>query len=154
LKKNKIFIRADGNPNIGLGHVMRGVSLVEILYNLFDCVFVISKPSTAICAILEPIAEVHNLQSEDDLIWLKTVNPNNDLVVLDGYQFNTQYHKDIKQLGIKLVVIDDNADIHYCADLIINHGSPKIISKYRTEPYTRILPGFNLVSYCLHLNIA
>lgn len=39
--KNKIFIRADANKNIGMGHVMRCITVAHALKNI-DCIFLVS----------------------------------------------------------------------------------------------------------------
>ena len=37
--KPKIYIRADGNSGIGLGHVIRSLALAEMLKEDFNCIF-------------------------------------------------------------------------------------------------------------------
>ncbi|HIE10725.1 MAG TPA: UDP-2,4-diacetamido-2,4,6-trideoxy-beta-L-altropyranose hydrolase, partial [Kiritimatiellae bacterium] len=42
-------------------------------------------------------------------------------VVLDGYHFDSGYHRRIKEAGHPLLVIDDMAHLdHYCADIVLN----------------------------------
>jgi UDP-2,4-diacetamido-2,4,6-trideoxy-beta-L-altropyranose hydrolase len=143
LLKHSVFIRADGNASKGLGHVIRGLSLAEMLNDTFDCVFVIVEPMETIKAMIEPLAKLHSLRSPKDLTWLENINAKSDVVLLDGYDFDAEYQQHIKQFGIKLVMIDDNADMNYYADLIINHGSSTIVSKYRKEALTKVLAGFD-----------
>ena len=143
MKKHKVFLRADGNSIIGLGHIMRCLSLVEMLNKDFDFEFIVLKPSDSISSIIKPLAKLYQLQIALDMSWLERVKSKTDIVVLDGYHFNAEYQQHIKQFGIKLIMIDDNADMQYYADLIINHGSSTIVSKYRKEGYTRILCGFD-----------
>ena len=38
--KPKVYIRADGNSEIGLGHVIRSLALAEMLKDEFCCIFV------------------------------------------------------------------------------------------------------------------
>ncbi|HMD01136.1 MAG TPA: hypothetical protein VKH37_13330, partial [Ferruginibacter sp.] len=64
-----------------------------------------------------------------------------DVLVVDGYGFDAAYQKKAKTLVKKLVLIDDIADKHYYADLIINHGDPSIRDKYNTESYSKLLLG-------------
>ena len=40
----RIYFRADGNAQIGLGHVIRSLALAEILKDEFACHFIIRKP--------------------------------------------------------------------------------------------------------------
>ena len=44
-----------------------------------------------------------------------------DWVVLDGYQFGTEFQQAIKDAGMRLLVVDDDGCAqHYVADLILN----------------------------------
>ena len=45
-KAKKIIFRADGNSNIGLGHLYRLFALAEIYKDHYECVFVTKKNST------------------------------------------------------------------------------------------------------------
>ncbi len=61
------------------------------------------------------------------------------IVVLDGYHFGTNYQKQIKLKGAKLVCIDDMHDKEFVADLIINH-IPRITPQdYNVQPFTNLL---------------
>jgi spore coat polysaccharide biosynthesis predicted glycosyltransferase SpsG len=122
---------------------MRALSLAEMLNDTFDCVFLILEPSEIIKEMIEPQAKLYSLSSSNDTSWLENINSKSDVVLLDGYYFDAEYQQHIKKLGIKLIMIDDNADMQYYADLIINHGSSTIVSKYRKEGYTRVLAGFD-----------
>jgi spore coat polysaccharide biosynthesis predicted glycosyltransferase SpsG len=101
------------------------------------------EPPETILSNIGSLAKLYPIRDVKDMSWLKNVNPLSDLVILDGYHFDTDYQMFIKQLGIKLIVIDDNADIYYHADLIINHGSSTIVTKYRKKEFTKVLTGFD-----------
>ena len=46
-----------------------------------------------------------------------------DWVVLDGYQFGTEFQRAIKNAGMRLLVVDDDGCArHYVADLILNQN--------------------------------
>ena len=64
-------------------------------------------------------------------------------IVLDGYHFDAAYQRSIKELGKKLLLIDDNGCAsHYYADVVLNqniHASEKLYSK--REPNTSLLLG-------------
>ncbi|QNP52112.1 hypothetical protein H9L05_19855 [Hymenobacter qilianensis] len=49
----RLVLRADGNPRIGLGHVMRLLALADILRDEFGCVFVIQEPDAVLLIQLQ-----------------------------------------------------------------------------------------------------
>ncbi len=66
----------------------------------------------------------------------------NPWVVLDGYHFDAEYQRRIKEAGFKLAVIDDIAALsHYCADMLINQNVYAEDLAYSCESYTRRLLG-------------
>jgi len=77
---------------------------------------------------------------ETDAEFISQVNTNN-IVVLDGYHFSTDYQQQIKAVGANLVCIDDLHDKKYYADLIINHAPGVTPLDYKTPPYTQFALG-------------
>jgi spore coat polysaccharide biosynthesis predicted glycosyltransferase SpsG/RimJ/RimL family protein N-acetyltransferase len=65
----------------------------------------------------------------------------NDLVVLDGYDFDELIDKQIRSKNVKLVCIDDIASRPFEADLIINHAPGISKSDYKTPAYTDFALG-------------
>ncbi|MCS6796530.1 MAG: hypothetical protein NZ516_11295, partial [Raineya sp.] len=64
-----------------------------------------------------------------------------EIVVLDGYNFQTEYQKIIKNTGVKLVCIDDLHAWHFVADVVINHAGGVKETDYSCEPYTKLCLG-------------
>jgi UDP-2,4-diacetamido-2,4,6-trideoxy-beta-L-altropyranose hydrolase len=135
----KVFIRADANTEIGLGHIVRCIALAHMLKNEFCVTFFCNE-------ILEEIQkelvhagfELHLIHSESEFI--DKITPE-DIVVLDGYQFDTDYQRKVKQHAAKLICIDDLHDKEFVADLIINHAPRLSPSDYRVQPYTQFALG-------------
>ncbi|MGZ5304564.1 MAG: UDP-2,4-diacetamido-2,4,6-trideoxy-beta-L-altropyranose hydrolase, partial [Bacteroidia bacterium] len=99
MKKPKIIFRADGNSQIGLGHLIRALSLIAILKKDYDCVFAIQQPSEAIKAIIKSeCEEIISLPLPENLseeaIYLSGLN--GDCFVLDGYHFDLDYQQILK----------------------------------------------------------
>lgn len=140
----KIIFRVDGNSEIGLGHFYRILALADLVREEFDC----------FCAILQPneFIETQILKMGIGLIRLDQFDfeklsgnkdtervpfdlaqhlKGNEIVVLDGYQFDNYYQKKIKEFGCKLVYIDDVYKECPFADVIINHALSASPSKYR-----------------------
>jgi UDP-2,4-diacetamido-2,4,6-trideoxy-beta-L-altropyranose hydrolase len=91
---------------------------------------------------------IHKLQSpcscEKSLQIMSEEKP--DWVVLDGYHFDTQYQKAIKDAGYRLLYIDDFAHLdYYYADIILNQNYGAAKFHYNAEPYTKILAGTEYV---------
>src|ERR1035437_6003961 len=143
--KHRIFFRADGSSKIGLGHVVRCLALIEMLNRDFECIFLIKDADERIMHLIEKNCKLIELRSSDihkEVLEVLNIVTGNDIVVLDGYCFNSKYQRSVKSKVSKLVMIDDKADQHYYADLIINHGSSSIENKYSKELYTKVLVGF------------
>ena len=86
--KRKIYFRADGNADIGLGHVIRCLALADILKDEFECVFAtrfvnkyINEEIQKTCSSYIKLNEYNNQHFEDFL----TVIDKEDTVVLDNY---------------------------------------------------------------------
>jgi UDP-2,4-diacetamido-2,4,6-trideoxy-beta-L-altropyranose hydrolase len=64
-------------------------------------------------------------------------------VVVDGYQFDADYQRRVKDAGLRLLVIDDYGHAsHYAADLVLNQNPHARAEQYaRREPGTRLLLG-------------
>lgn len=144
--KRKVIFRTDGNSMIGLGHVVRCCALADMIRENFDCYFSIRNPSAAIKQqVLEYASGIEvldeNISFEDEAeLWTKQLC-GGEIVVLDGYHFNTSYQQQIKSRGCKLVCIDDIHAYHFVADIIINHAPSATKKDYSKEPYTVVLAG-------------
>lgn len=139
----KILLRADGNNEIGLGHIYRLLAIYEMLKSSFDCIFVTQNntPNNIFPKnlIIEKIPKSINFNDEPD--WLKQRFSINYLIIADGYNFISEYQKQIKELGFKLVYIDDLVSFHQFADLVINHASGINEYDYKKEVYTKLALG-------------
>ncbi len=139
----KVIFRADGNEEIGLGHVLRSLSLAEMLKEHFTLIFAVRTPSNFLVDTIERICdEIMIVKNEEDFI--ASLNVSN-IVVLDGYYFDTEYQIKVKETGCKLVCIDDIAEYDFVADVIINHGPNANKNMYHSLPGTK---------YCLGLEYA
>lgn len=141
--KNRIIFRADGNSTIGIGHIMRLIGLFEILRDEFYGIFLVRRPDKLLKETIEKYCKVIVLNStslSDEIAELEFLLTKDDVVVLDGYDFDENYQKYIKSKAFRLIMIDDKADRHFYADLVINHGA-NFKDNYKCEPYSKILSG-------------
>ena len=148
----KVFLKAHGNNKIGLGHLIRSLALAEMLSSQFETTFIYSEDLqeelvseiTSTCSEAKSHIVFKNLLDEAD--HLKSLLTKNDIIVLDGYFFDTTYQKTIKSSGAKLVSIDDIHQTHFISDVIINHSGGFKRSDYSLENYTKLYTG---LEYCL-----
>ncbi|MBC7388418.1 MAG: UDP-2,4-diacetamido-2,4,6-trideoxy-beta-L-altropyranose hydrolase [Opitutaceae bacterium] len=144
--KPKVFFRADGNASIGLGHITRCMALADMLKPKFECLFVVQNPSQIIQdqikreysliildAISDPLLEANYI--------IENIVDRNEILVLDGYNFKTDYQRIIKSKGIKLVCIDDLHAWHFVADVVINHAIGLNAADYSCESDTKLCLG-------------
>lgn len=137
--KQNVYIRTDGSADIGLGHVVRCMSLAHMLIDDFSIHFyVLEIPDSLKNEIIQIGWEITVLEGEADFLNNLT---GNEIVVLDGYQFDSEYQKLIKSKECKLVCIDDFHDQHFYADLVINHAPGVTKEDYKGELYTKYLLG-------------
>ncbi len=146
-KITKIYFRADGNSQIGLGHITRSLALADMLKEHFEIYFLIQEPSQEIIAQIQEVTKniIILPQTQDFLAEAHKVAQSylvgKEIVVLDGYYFQTDYQKIIKAKGTKLVCIDDLHAWHFVADVVINHAGGVQGSDYSCEPYTKLCLG-------------
>lgn len=139
----KIIFRADGNAEIGLGHVIRSLALADMLKDDFECVFATCFLNEYLKEeILKSCVSYVLLSKESHFNEFLNLLKGNEIVVLDNYFFTTEYQGRIKEKGSKLVCIDDLHDKHFVADAVINHIIGVQPVQYSTEKYTKLLLGF------------
>lgn len=140
--KKKVFFRADAGSKVGYGHFIRSLALADMLKYDFSCTFFTVHPTGYQLGELKKVCGYVALREktkfEDFLTYLK----GDEIVVLDNYFYSTDYQKQIKEKGSKLVCIDDMHDKHYVADVIINHAITDK-SLFDCEPYTMLCLGFD-----------
>lgn len=143
MTKRKVFFRADAGAQIGYGHFIRTLALADMLKDDFDCTFFTQSPSEYQQREAEKVCPLVSLPSDESKFekFLEYLN-GDEIVVLDNYFFTSEYQKQIKDKGCKLVCIDDMHDKHYYADVVINHGLTDE-SLFDKEPYTRLCLGFD-----------
>lgn len=140
--KNKLLFRADGNAQIGLGHVMRCLALADMLQGDFSMRFALATASAEVRALIERvgIVVIELPESDAERAFLDTIQPD-EVVVLDGYAFNEAFQRAVRERAKKLVFIDDLAQGHQVADAIINHAGGVTEADYEAESYTQFHLG-------------
>lgn len=151
MTKQKIIFRADGNSKIGLGHISRCLALAELLSKDHHTCFALQEPDQNLLDSIRKVAHdvivlVHSDPSNPAfLIELDPYLTSEDIIVLDGYHFNTAYEKNLKKSARALVSIVDIPSRHFASDLIFNFCSTLSASNYSKEFYTQLFLGFEYV---------
>ena len=148
-KRHRAIFRADGNANTGLGHVMRLLSIAEMVKDLFSSVFIIKNPSEAIkstildsCDSCQIVPDSLSLTEEAE--WLSEwVDKESDIVVLDGYKFDSDYQRKLKSKNINLLCIDDIFSTHFLANAVINHAPGISSEAYSLDEDTKFYGGLD-----------
>lgn len=118
-----ILIRADANPVIGMGHIMRCLSIADAavaLGNEVKFLLADENVSTLVeergyqCIVLNSI-----YSDMDSEIWPE-INP--DMVVVDSYYVTEKYLEKLRK-KYKVVYIDDIAAFPYDVNILVNYNA-------------------------------
>ncbi|WP_412972738.1 UDP-2,4-diacetamido-2,4,6-trideoxy-beta-L-altropyranose hydrolase [Glaciecola sp. MF2-115] len=145
----QLFIRAEGNPSIGLGHIMRCYAFAEtcqafdipvtFLCSLESSEFLKSRHgfTSAVINLDSSHCDSHasndDKQSEHDANTLLDSVPElaktDSVLLLDGYQFDYVYQSTLKNLGVKFAYFDDiNAFYQHDQNNVLQHQADIIIN--------------------------
>jgi UDP-2,4-diacetamido-2,4,6-trideoxy-beta-L-altropyranose hydrolase len=146
----QLIIRADASTQMGSGHLMRCLALGQAWEHSGGKVqFVTTCTSKQLLRRLhEENFTVHHLDhpfpdAEDWQFTRKLLAQQpGALLVLDGYHFTSDYQKQVKNAGYRLMVIDDMNNLpHYYADIVLNQNILANNLRYSCEPHTTLLLG-------------
>ncbi|MGQ9874540.1 MAG: UDP-2,4-diacetamido-2,4,6-trideoxy-beta-L-altropyranose hydrolase [Chloroflexus sp.] len=155
LLPEKILIRADGSTEIGTGHLMRCLALAQAWQDCGGTVIFVS-------AMLPSLMESRLQQEGFNVIRINAYPGSSDdtyqtiaiarqihvnWIIIDGYQFNAEYQRKIKDIGLNVLCVDDHAHAeHYYADIVLNQNLYAQENLYQSrEQYTRLLLGTRYV---------
>jgi UDP-2,4-diacetamido-2,4,6-trideoxy-beta-L-altropyranose hydrolase len=146
-----ILIRADASVRIGTGHVMRCLALAQAWQDQGgNAVFALAESTPAILArLIAGGCEVMSIHAspgtpEDACCTVELAEARSARwIVADGYSFDADYQRRMKDAGRNLLCIDDNATVsHFSSDLVLNQNLHACESLYaKREPVTKLLLG-------------
>lgn len=143
-KTRKIICRADGNSKTGLGHLYRMIAITNFLNHQFDVSF-LTKEDSEFAVIPESIKIVKlpsSISVKQEPNWLcDNFEPENTIIIFDGYDFGSEYQKELNLFGFKTILIDDLANHHVYADVVVNHATGINPQKYSADFRTELALG-------------
>ncbi|WML46078.1 UDP-2,4-diacetamido-2,4,6-trideoxy-beta-L-altropyranose hydrolase [Neobacillus sp. PS3-40] len=140
-----VYIRVDASIDMGIGHVMRCLTLAGRLYeNGVNVTFVSRELKGHLCDVIEkngfkvlrlPFPNENNILPISQSQWLGVPQCRDleqtkhilkghpvDLLIVDHYGINEQWERNIKALTKKMMVIDDLADRKHDCDYLLDQN--------------------------------
>jgi UDP-2,4-diacetamido-2,4,6-trideoxy-beta-L-altropyranose hydrolase len=135
----RVFVRADGSAQIGLGHVMRSLALAHWVRGRGAEVVYVMVDDADACSMVERRGfGVMRLAAADDRSWLSAVGAG-DRVVFDGYPFLTSgVTASASSRGAFVAVVDDHDGGDVECDVVVN---PNAVEGRRYSRAARALCG-------------
>ena len=128
-------LRADASSSIGVGHVMRSLSLGEALIDegfgveLVSCGLAPSLQSLAASCGIEVVEPSCAPRSSEDAQFV--LDRKADIVVVDGYEFSREFFAALEISDTPFAVIDDNAETNALSpNAVINQNPHAAASMY------------------------
>lgn len=126
-----IYIRADANPNIGMGHIMRCLSIADAFYALKNRIVFLLADEYVLPLITERgykavvlYSNYNNMEAELPL-WESQNLFSAELIIVDSYYVTVDYLKSLKVIAGrngKVVYLDDLASFPYPVDILVNYN--------------------------------
>lgn len=161
-----VGIRTDGGPDIGMGHMMRCLSLAKEFRRKGNRVCFICSVSEGIRKVIEEGFEVIQLDREineritvsssfksdflKEAYQMVSVLGKNDIQVLivDKYDIPAKYFFTVKPYVRKLIYIDDLNKLVYPVDIVINGNITAAYmnyEKYSADQQLLLGPAYNMI---------
>ena len=127
MKKN-LFIRVDASPEIGIGHIMRCLTLAQELKNNFDKIIFLTQKNSSdfIETIMKNEFEVIFISANNDSDIIKNIvttnSVNKNFLLIDHYNVDSNFESSLKNTFEKIFVIDDLANRKHDCDLLIDQN--------------------------------
>tara|TARA_Y100000590_G_scaffold43848_1_gene46700 strand:+ start:22807 stop:23871 length:1065 start_codon:yes stop_codon:yes gene_type:complete len=157
MRKN-LFVLVDASTKIGSGHIFRCLTLSQELKTIFSkIIFLTSDDSKAIIENIKPndiqtihISSFKNLKLQDYTHEFETIkkilldySQDENFLLIDHYDIDSNFELMLKNLFLRIFVIDDLANRKHSCDLLIDHGYYKDLdnryNKFVTKNTTKLL---------------
>ncbi|USZ71463.1 PseG/SpsG family protein [Natronosalvus halobius] len=116
----RITIRADGNAEIGFGHLFRTSAVAEELLRRGHQVTYATTTPRNVASVTPSSVEIIELKSRDKPRSFTQVLPDQtDVVLIDSYRAGKDYQRTIRD-KVSVVLVSDDTRHPVCADVVIN----------------------------------
>ena len=144
-----VCFRVDSSHDIGIGHLMRCLTLADELHEKnHEISFICRELSGHLISLIKyPVlilAKNNNLQSDDLYLnsldttqeqdaeqTIEIIPKNTDLLIIDSYALDKIWHDKLRQHTRRIIVIDDLADKQFNCDLLLNQNLGSIPNDYK-----------------------
>jgi len=131
--------RADASVQIGGGHVMRCLTLADHMASQGWTISFCTQPESL--QIIPKLASspytIHELKNPLDAQALKALHPDGcDLCVIDSYDIDEEYEKQLRNWARKIIIIDDLANRKHDCDLLLDQTLGR-----RPNEYIQLVPN-------------
>ena len=133
-----VIIRADGNENIGAGHIMRCISIADAIRNIGgDVIFVLAGVSFETMLrekgfdVFVLHTDYSNMESECDSMLSLIKQYHADKCIVDSYYVTDSYFRTLRS-ATRIVYVDDLMDHAHPVDMLINYNIYAEREKYES----------------------
>lgn len=144
-----VYIRADGNENIGMGHIMRCLTIAEALGRLGEKILFLTADENPARLIRERGFAVKVLHTryddmEAELPQIREIFAGKPKILVDSY-FITSYYLEQLRLSAKVILMDDEKKAVFPCDALVNYSIyGKTLGYEKAYPAgTKLLLGCN-----------
>ena len=114
----QIVVRADGNKDIGFGHVYRTIALANIFSENTSVTYI--SPDLDTKEIIPENFNFELIEGNETEFIINHFSPDEHTIMLDGYNYDHTYQAELKKAGFSLVFIDDMVGFEMVADVVLN----------------------------------
>ena len=117
----KVAIRADGNSEIGFGHIIRTQTLAgQLIKRGAEVIFLTRNPENAAGYASGLIPVDISLAEEDEFIASYLASSPQDMLIIDNYAYDQERLDRAGQLELRTVYIDDMNLYEFNVDFVVN----------------------------------